>query len=97
MSQQEFCQNCNQKHSCQSLYQQLGRAKTPSVVRKVVVALLLPLIVFIVSLAAFQKFLTGTTDSKQLQSALAFLLALAAAFLFVLITKLISKQFNKNK
>ena len=97
MSEHEFCQKCNQKLNCQTLYQQLGYAKGPSVVRKVVVALLLPLIVFIASLAAFQKFLTSTTDSKQLQSALAFLLALAAAFLFVLITKLINRQFNKNK
>ena len=54
MTENKFCGNCNQKHNCGSIYHQLGNIKGPSVVVKVVVAFLLPLVVFIFSLAAFQ-------------------------------------------
>lgn len=97
MSQKEFCNKCNQKHSCQTIYQQLGQAKGPSVARKVIVAFLLPIIVFIVSLAVFQEILANTMGSKQLQTALSFLLALSVTFGVILIIKVINSQLNKNK
>jgi hypothetical protein len=97
MAQQKSCQECNQKHRCQEIYQQLGKAQGPSVVFKAVVAFLLPISIFIASLAAFEKILAGTTDIKELRIALNFLLALLVTLAAVLIIKVINKHFNKNK
>jgi len=75
MTQQKFCEDCNQKHDCREVYQKLGNTKGPSVVLKAVVAFLLPILVFIGCLAAFEAILART--------ALSFLLAVLVTFIFV--------------
>ena len=97
MFQQKFCQECNQKHDCKEVYQQLGKADSSSVVFKVVIAFLVPLVVFIAALAAFEVILANTINTKQLQTALSFLLALSMAFAVVLVIKTINKKLSKNK
>jgi len=97
MSQQKFCQNCDQRNKCQDVYQQLGKAKGPSVALKVVAAFLLPLVVFIASLVAFERILAGVIDTKGSQTVLGFLLALSAALICVLIIKAINKRPDKNR
>ena len=97
MFQQKFCQECNQNRNCKEIYQQLGNTKNPSVVFKVVVAFLLPMVVFIAALAIFKAILAGTIDSKEAQTALSFLLALSMAFAVVLVIKAINKKLSKNK
>ena len=90
MTQQKLCQDCNQRHKCQEVYQQLGKAQGPSVVSNVVVAFLLPVVVFIAALAAFEEILPKAVNSKESQTALSFLLALAVSFICILITKAIN-------
>ena len=91
MAEQKFCQDCNQKHDCQEIYQQLGDIKGPSVVVKVIVAFLLPLVVFIVSLAAFERILAGAISTEQVQTALSFLMALLVTFVCILIIRVINR------
>ncbi len=97
MAQQKFCQECDQKHQCQEIYQQLGKAKGPSVAFKAMAAFLLPILIFIASLAAFEGILAGKIDIKELRIALDLLLALAVTFVCILIIKVINRQLNKNK
>ena len=97
MVQQKLCQECNQRRNCQEIYEQLGNTKSPSVVLKVVAAFLLPLMVFIASLVAFERILAGVIDTKGLQTVLGFLLALSAALVCVLIIKAINKRPDKNR
>jgi len=97
MFQQKFCQECNQKRDCKEVYQQLGNTKNPSVVFKVVIAFLLPMVIFIAALAAFEAILANTIDTKELQTALNFLLALSMTFAVVLVIKAINKKLSKNK
>ncbi len=97
MDQLKFCQQCNQRHKCQEVYRQLGKTEGPSVVFKVVVAFLLPLMVFIGALAAFEGILAGAINSKEMRTALSFLLALPVTFAVVLIIKVINRQVGKNK
>ncbi len=89
MAQQKFCQDCNQKHDCREVYQKVGNTKGPSVVFKAVVAFLLPILVFIASLAAFEAILART--------ALSFVLAVAVTFVMMSIVKAINRQPGKNK
>lgn len=97
MSQQKFCQNCSKKHECREVYRQLGKTEGPSVVFKVVVAFLLPLMVFIAALAVFEKILAKIVNTKPLQTALVFLLAASVTFALILIIRAISKQFSRDR
>ena len=51
MAQEQFCQNCGQRHNCQEIYRQLGHSQGPSVALKAAIAFLLPIVVFIAVLA----------------------------------------------
>lgn len=93
MDNQEFCQGCEQQHSCQEVYRQLGNTKGPSVALKAVAAFLLPLMVFIATLAVSEAILA----KLQMQTAIGFLPALLAAFICILITKAVNKRFNKKQ
>lgn len=97
MVQQESCQGCHQKDDCQKIYGQLTNAKGPSVTVKVVLAFLLPLVVFIVSLAAFEKILAGSFDAGQLRAAVTFLLALLTTLICIFIVKFANRHFSKNR
>jgi len=89
MAQQKFCEDCNQKHDCGEVYQKMGKTKGPSVVLNAVVAFLLPILVFIGCLAAFEAILA--------KAALSFLLALSVTFVLILIIKAIKSKISKNK
>lgn len=95
MSEQEFCDNCNQKHNCGSIYHQLGNIKGPSVVAKVVIAFLLPLLVFIISLAIFEEIFAKTINNQLIQTALSMVSALLVTFSCILIVRVINKQLGK--
>ena len=97
MLQQKFCQECNQKRNCKEVYQQLGNTKNPSVVFKVVVAFLLPMVIFIASLVIFDHILAKVMNNKEAQTALSFLLALSVTFVAVLVIKMIGKQLRKDR
>ena len=97
MFQQKFCQECNQNRNCKEVYQQLGNTKNPLVVFKVVIAFLVPLVVFIAALAIFKAILAGIINSKEAQTAISFLLALSMTFAVVLVIKAINKKLSKNK
>lgn len=109
MNQQEFCQDCHHKHDCRQIYRQLGHTSCPPVVHKVIVAFLLPLIVFIVSLAVFDKiFITAGSNNlfsaqngspsnvQELKTAIGFFLALIITVVCVIITKLLTKRLHKD-
>lgn len=94
MAEQNFCQNCHQKHNCSEIYRQLGHIKGPSVVLKAVTVFLLPLVVFIVTLTAFEKIFAWT---KELQTTLGFLMALSVTVVFVVGCSLLTSHRNKYK
>jgi len=91
MAPQRICQDCSQKHDCRRIYEQLGDSPGPSVALKAILAFLLPLMVFIVSLAVFERVLAGAITTEQMQTALSFVLALLVTFVCVLITRVINK------
>ena len=95
MEQQENCQGCEQRHRCQEIYQRLGEVKGPSVVSKVVVAFLLPMVVFIIVLAAFEQTLAKVISKKELQTVCGLLSALAATSVCILITEVIKRRFRQ--
>ncbi len=95
MVDEKHCQGCNQADRCQEVYRRLGKAEGPSVVFKVIVAFLLPIVIFIVSLVVFDKILGVIVSIEWLRTALSILIALFITFGIVLIIKVISKKFNE--
>jgi len=97
MAEEKFCQGCHQKHRCQEVYEHLSKIEGTPVVFKAVVAFLLPIVVFIVSLAAFEGFLSKVVRSKELQTIAGLLLSLVVSSAFVFITRVINRELVKNK
>lgn len=79
------------------MYEQLCKIEGPSIVRKVVLAFLLPLIVFIVSMAIFEKMFSAVISDGQLQSALSFASALLLTFICILLTRVIGGRLGSAK
>ena len=94
MASHRICQDCIQKHDCRSVYEQLGNDSGASVTLKVILAFLLPLIVFIVSLAISERILARAINIEEVQMALSLLLALLATFVCVLITRALITWFK---
>lgn len=97
MVQHELCQQCNQRHDCGKVYEQLGNNKGPSIVWKVVLAFLLPLVVFTVSLVMFEKIFSGVLSKGPSHSILSFVTALLLTFICIILTKLIRGKFGQAK
>jgi hypothetical protein len=97
MIKQELCQQCNQRQDCGQVYEQLGKIEGPSIVKKVVLALLLPLVVFVASLAIFERIFSSVLGAGQARSALSFASALSLTFVCILLTKVIDRQVGRDK
>jgi len=95
MADQDFCHSCNQKHGCQEVHEHPGNIEGPSIVVKVLLAFLLPLVVFIVSLAIFERILAGAVNSGAARTVVSFLLALLATFVCILITRTACKRLGR--
>jgi hypothetical protein len=92
MYKQDFCHSCGHKDSCQEIYSKLGHEKGPSVLAEVLAAFLLPLLVFVGSLAAVKYALAKLVSSEELQTALSVGAALLAAFLSVLAVRAVGAK-----
>jgi hypothetical protein len=77
------------------VYEQLGRIEGPSVVKKVLLAFLLPLVVFIASLAVFERVLWAVASVRQTRSALSFASAVLMTFVCILLVKVIDRRFSR--
>ncbi|MHC4477212.1 MAG: hypothetical protein ACYTEL_16320 [Planctomycetota bacterium] len=96
MDNQEYCESCAQKNHCQEVYGRLGRAQGRSVVCGVLAAFLLPMLVFITSLAVFEQVLGRITQQKPVQTGVSLVLALLVTFGCVMATKAIKARLGRN-
>ena len=97
MSEQEFCRYCQERHECREVYRQLGEAEGPSVFFKVVAAFLVPLVVFIGSLAVFEVILAKVVNAGALKTGISLVLALSVTFVCTLVIKVACGQRRKHK
>ncbi len=71
-TENEFCSGCAQRHDCQSVYRAVGQAPGPNVVWKVIVAFLVPITVFVLSVAGFGIWLREALACESLRTAATF-------------------------
>lgn len=95
MEQQKSCQDCYQKHDCQKVYGQLGRSDGSSIVLRVIIAFLLPIVIFIIFLAISEKIFSGFGISERFQPILSFSLSLLVTFIYLLFAKFLDKRLGR--
>jgi hypothetical protein len=97
MNKEKFCDICGKKTNCSVIYQKLGSSKGPSVAAKVIIAFGLPIVVFIVFLAIFEKALAEKISFVNLKTALIFLFAMTGTLIYVLIAKVVISRSNRDE
>jgi hypothetical protein len=65
--QNELCSGCGQRTSCGSVYQKLGTAQGPSVLGKSLIAFVLPIVLFLLALAASDRMLQSRIENPDLR------------------------------
>lgn len=96
MSEESVCPNCVHSETCQTVYQRLGEQSGASVAPAAFGAFVLPLIIFIVSLAAGQKVLSIFLQNRTVVILAALLLALSISFAAVLLTRNLFHSENED-
>ncbi len=94
MTDKEDCSNCDKAHDCKSIYEQMGKAEGPSVVKKVIVVFLLPVIVFVVCLVVADKKLVAVTGNEHVRILLGVLFSGLVSFVYVLIAGRMSSRWG---
>lgn len=95
MFPEKNCQGCVQENRCKDIYEHLGKSEAPSVVWKVIIAFLLPLVVFSVVLTVFENILADSINTQVLRTVVSLSLAVAATLVFILIIRAIGRKFGK--
>ena len=75
MTRPESCENCSRSHDCKMGYEQPGCVEGPSVTGEVVVAFLLPIVIFVAALGGFGRVLENSV-ARPYQTPLALGLAI---------------------
>jgi hypothetical protein len=93
MVQPESCEGCSHAHDCKKVYEHLGCAEGPSIAWTVVLAFLLPLVVFIGALAGFGWLMEGAVGARY-QMPLAAAMALAATTGVMLVVRVLTRRHS---
>ena len=94
MSQDNICKGCYLRDSCNEVYQKVDGLNCPHFILKIIAAFILPTVVFIISLAVFERFFAREiflNNSEKLQTFIGFLMALLTTVVFMLILRLINR------
>ena len=81
--QEDLCLDCGQRNSCGSVYQKLGTARGPSVLGKSLIAFVLPIVLFLLALAASDHLLRGRIEDPDLRMLAGILPSLAVSIVGV--------------
>lgn len=102
----KHCNKCGYRHGegrcCIDIYQQLGHAKGPSVAGKVVLAFLLPVLIFIGSMILADAFLSSHLAEGGTKTVIAFLAAFVTTLVFIQLIRVFTRkpifpENNKNR
>jgi hypothetical protein len=94
--EQQQCQSCGMKDSCKEVYKKLGESDAPNVLTKVIMAFLLPLILFIFSIVVGERLLIEKLKDAKEVNIIAFALAIAIVLLYVFTLKLLKFRRRNN-
>ncbi len=88
------CDGCRQADTCKEVYRRLGGLQGPSITREVLIAFLLPLVVFVTALGGFGP-LVGYLVPAPYGTPLALVLAMAVAAAVLLLARALVRPPRK--
>lgn len=92
----KLCDKCGYRHGrghcCIDIYQQLGKTKGPSVTVKVLLAFVMPLVVFISSLILAKYILSIYITQEGMNSFFAFLIALLVTVVIIQLIRICTRK-----
>jgi hypothetical protein len=96
--EQEQCNGCSHQNDCQNIFQRLSNAKGPSILSGTILAMLLPLIIFIVTAASCEKLLADLIQNQLIVVLLSILSGIIVTLVYIMIFKIATKtQRHKEK
>jgi hypothetical protein len=97
MSEKDNCSGCPQHHDCKSMYQALGNAEGSFVAIRAIAAFLVPLLIFALGLAVFEKILDGRITGDNARTVVGAILSLLVCSIYVIAFRLISNRSSSLK
>ncbi len=97
MANHEICDNCGLRNGCKQVYQRMAGYQGPSVLGKVLIAFVLPLLSFVLAVAVFGKVAGRLGLVRELEVILSLVFGLFTAAGVVLAAKVINRQFRKDR
>ncbi len=97
MGDEQFCERCSQRHDCREIYGKLGNAEGPSLTLRVILAFLVPVLVFIVSLWGFERGLGWVTERAALRTAASLSGAVVVTLAWILTARAIDRRLAKRR
>jgi len=88
----QHCDGCDHRERCAAMYEKLGRTHGPSVTVSVLLAFVVPIIVFAACLWGGQRLLSLTSLAKPAQTGLAVAAALGLSFVSILAGRAIERR-----
>ena len=98
MPEEDECKGCSHRQSCKEVYRQLGRGESAPGVLGAVAAFLLPIVIFIATLAAGQallKRLNANIPAVAVSLILAFLVTACYVFIARVVVKKRAERIDK--
>lgn len=92
MTEDKNCDGCANTDRCSAVYEKIGHTKGPPVVYKVILAFLLPIIIFIVSLALCEQWLKGVFENKNFPTAIAAIVAFITVLIYIFAVRFFSNR-----
>ena len=96
MTQAKACEGCSQAHDCKKLYEQIGNLDGPSVVPKVLIAFVLPIIVLIATLGLFDWLLQEVV-ARPYRTPCALFLSLDVTGILMLAVSVLAKRHDRRR
>ncbi len=93
--EEKKCQGCRYRHTCEEAYRRLGHSKASPVTSKVVLAFMLPLMVFIASIALFERIFSQILEAEWLVLILSLFTGVSITLVLASVVKKIYNKFNK--
>lgn len=92
----KLCDKCGYRHGrghcCIDVYQQLGQAKGPSVVGKVLLAFVFPIVIFIGAIILAEYLLSGLMTEGGMKTFISFLAALIVTVVLVQLIRVFTRK-----
>ncbi len=90
------CEKCVHNHDCKAVYESITKSKDASVTARVTIAFLLPLSIFVASMAFFNGILEKNTNLGALKDVVNLLISAVIAFVCAMTAKTIYNFCNKD-